>query len=659
MKKILLIISIFLLQNVLTSSVLFAQSYASMYSVSSSQAVSGWTTITGFTSNTPDDRSSDWSYSNGVLTASTASAGLYMISFSISFSGTVANNWQVGISVDDVNPTNANSISIIRNISNTGDQGNASATGYINISSAQTIRLKVLPPSNADITINYAQVTLTRLADISGFNDYAETELYDNTTSQNISTAWQDLTNITPGFTSEHKNNWIHNNGLLTANGVTEPGIYLVNANFSFSGSSGVVYDFGVSKNNDDPIKLIGGRKISNANKDIGNVSIYGLVQIDANDNIKIKVKGNTSEVITVAYSHLSSIKINGATSVPEAFPYASMYQYSETPVTQSLTQNIATQLSGYLDDVTDAGFWVCNNNQLNPIGVSAGFYRVNYFLAYSSSAGNNKMVFKVFNGNAELTDLTISRSTTNSGDRGAVAGNGIIEIANPTDLIRVMAVSDKNTNLSIYRSRLSLSRIEKTSNTPLPVELSSFSASIIGSSVKLNWETATEVNNYGFDVERKILKQVQNDEANWEKIGFVNGNGNSNSPKSYSFADDNVASGKFSYRLKQIDNDGQFEYSKTIEVDLGAPKNFELSQNYPNPFNPATTIRYSLLEAGNVKLTLFNILGQEIKTLVNEFKEAGVHTINFSAGELNSGIYIYKIEAGSFTQTRKMILIK
>jgi len=658
MKKILLIISIFLLQNVLTSSVLFAQSYASMYS-SSSQAVSGWTTITGFTSNTPDDRSSDWSYSNGVLTASTASAGLYMISFSISFSGTVANNWQVGISVDDVNPTNANSISIIRNISNTGDQGNASATGYINISSAQTIRLKVLPPSNADITINYAQVTLTRLADISGFNDYAETELYDNTTSQNISTAWQDLTNITPGFTSEHKNNWIHNNGLLTANGVTEPGIYLVNANFSFSGSSGVVYDFGVSKNNDDPIKLIGGRKISNANKDIGNVSIYGLVQIDANDNIKIKVKGNTSEVITVAYSHLSLIKINGATSVPEAFPYASMYQYSETPVTQSLTQNIATQLSGYLDDVTDAGFWVCNNNQLNPIGVSAGFYRVNYFLSYSSSAGNNKMVFKVFNGNAELTDLTISRSTTNSGDRGAVAGNGIIEIANPTDLIRVMAVSDKNTNLSIYRSRLSLSRIEKTSNTPLPVELSSFSASIIGSSVKLNWETATEVNNYGFDVERKILKQVQNDEANWEKIGFVNGNGNSNSQKNYSYEDKNVLSGKYSYRLKQIDNDGQFEYSKTIEVDLGAPKKFELSQNYPNPFNPSTTIRYSLPEAGNVMLTLFNILGQELKTLVNEFKESGVHTINFDASELNSGLYIYKIEANGFTQTRKMTLIK
>jgi hypothetical protein len=234
------------------------------------------------------------------------------------------------------------------------------------------------------------------------------------------------------------------------------------------------------------------------------------------------------------------------------------------------------------------------------------------------------------------------------------VGGNGIIEIANPTDLIRVMAVSDKSANISIYRSRLTLSRIHKTSNIPLPVELSSFSASIIGSSVKLNWETKTEVNNYGFE----ILRQAQ--EANeWTKLGFVNGNGNSNSPKSYSFQDKDAVSGKYSYRLKQIDNDGQFEYSKVIDVDLGVPKNFELSQNYPNPFNPTTTIHFSLPEASTVKLTVFNILGQEIKTLLNEFKESGIHTLNFNASELNSGIYIYKIEAGTNTQSRKMMFLK
>ncbi len=195
--------------------------------------------------------------------------------------------------------------------------------------------------------------------------------------------------------------------------------------------------------------------------------------------------------------------------------------------------------------------------------------------------------------------------------------------------------------------------------NPSLPVELTSFSAVTIGKDVKLSWNTATEINNYGFDVERGSHTSTSLSVTEWEKIGFVNGNGNSNSPKNYSFIDDNVTAGKYSYRLKQIDNDGQFEYSKTINVDFNGVKKFELSQNYPNPFNPTTTIRFNLPEAGNVKLTLFNILGQEIMTLINEYKESGVHTINFDASELNSGMYIYEIEAGSFTQTRKMTLVK
>ncbi|MBK7501151.1 MAG: T9SS type A sorting domain-containing protein [Ignavibacteriales bacterium] len=194
--------------------------------------------------------------------------------------------------------------------------------------------------------------------------------------------------------------------------------------------------------------------------------------------------------------------------------------------------------------------------------------------------------------------------------------------------------------------------------NGELPVELTSFSATTIGSKVKLIWNTATEVNNYGFEVERSVVK------GEWDKIGFVNGNGNSNSPKDYSFVDDfagkpTYRTGRYSYRLKQIDNDGQFEYSKTIEVDMNGVKKYELTQNYPNPFNPTTTISYILPQTGMVRLTLYNILGQEIRTLVNEVKEAGTHTFNFDASDLNSGMYIYKIESGSFTQTRKMTLVK
>jgi hypothetical protein len=148
-----------------------------------------------------------------------------------------------------------------------------------------------------------------------------------------------------------------------------------------------------------------------------------------------------------------------------------------------------------------------------------------------------------------------------------------------------------------------------------------------------------------------------------------VKGYGNSISPKDYSFIDNDVISGKYSYRLKQIDNNGNFEYSKIIEVDLGSPGKFELSQNYPNPFNPVTTIKYTLPESGNVKLNVYNLLGEQVAELVDEFKEAGVHTINFSAlggsasgGNaygLQSGVYIYKLESNGFVQSKKMTLLK
>ncbi len=204
-----------------------------------------------------------------------------------------------------------------------------------------------------------------------------------------------------------------------------------------------------------------------------------------------------------------------------------------------------------------------------------------------------------------------------------------------------------------------SFSRWTVASETlPLPVELTSFNASVNGNNITLQWNTATEIKNYGFDVERSVISNAVKN-LSWVKIGFVNGNGNSNSPKNYSFVDNKVSAGKYAYRLKQIDNNGQFEYSKNVEVSLMKPNEFKLEQNYPNPFNPSTAIRFNLPEASAVKITIFNILGQEIRTLVNEFKESGVNTINFDASDLKSGIYIYKIEAGNFVQTRKMTLLK
>ncbi len=195
------------------------------------------------------------------------------------------------------------------------------------------------------------------------------------------------------------------------------------------------------------------------------------------------------------------------------------------------------------------------------------------------------------------------------------------------------------------------------TGQGSLPVELASFEASVTASGVKLNWRTITEVNNAGFDIEVKTAS------GNWEFLDFVNGYGNSNTPKDYTYLDKNVSSGKYSYRLKQIDIEGLFEYSKTVEVLVTKSLDYAINQNYPNPFNPNTTINFTLPQAGFVKLTVYNLLGQEVKTLVNESREAGVHTVDFSATdgalELNSGIYFYKLESGNFVQTRKMTFVK
>jgi hypothetical protein len=200
---------------------------------------------------------------------------------------------------------------------------------------------------------------------------------------------------------------------------------------------------------------------------------------------------------------------------------------------------------------------------------------------------------------------------------------------------------------------------IDNLIDATLPVELNSFTATSNQNTVNLKWQTATEVNNFGFEIERKVHTSTSLSVTEWEKIGFVNGSGNSNSPKNYSFSDNNPSGGsKFLYRLKQIDNDGQFEYSDAVEVEI-VPKEFVLYQNYPNPFNPTTKINYSVPFDSKVIISIYSITGELVRELVNDNVETGSYSVDFNGSNLASGMYIYKMAAGNFVKTYKMMLMK
>ncbi len=223
------------------------------------------------------------------------------------------------------------------------------------------------------------------------------------------------------------------------------------------------------------------------------------------------------------------------------------------------------------------------------------------------------------------------------------------------------------------YNGILTILATDRTGNTtdciihfdfPLPVELASFLSTIHENDVTLNWTTVAENNNSGFDIERRDARREMQDV--WNKIGFVEGNGTSTTSQNYSYNDRGLNSGKYNYRLKQIDYNGNFKYyDLQNEVVIGIPEKFSLSQNYPNPFNPNTVISYEIpsnvkRQTSDVKLIIYNTLGNEVATLVNEKQNAGYYAINFSGSNFSSGVYFYKLAVdGNVIDTKRMMLLK
>jgi hypothetical protein len=186
-----------------------------------------------------------------------------------------------------------------------------------------------------------------------------------------------------------------------------------------------------------------------------------------------------------------------------------------------------------------------------------------------------------------------------------------------------------------------------------IPVELVSFNATLSQNKIFLSWMTATELNSSHFIVERKSKN------SEWINLGSVNAAGNSTNPVQYSFVDNNILSSIYYYRLKQIDFDGSFSYSNVVEINADLPTEFKLSQNYPNPFNPTTKISYSVPFDSKVTISVYSVTGELIAELLSDFVSAGVYSVDFDGSNLASGMYIYRMTAGNFIQTNKMMLLK
>lgn len=247
---------------------------------------------------------------------------------------------------------------------------------------------------------------------------------------------------------------------------------------------------------------------------------------------------------------------------------------------------------------------------------------------------------------NSQLTEIAQVPATESTYiDRDIVIGKNYF--------YRITAV-DSADNVSEFSDEIIVS-----TNLPTPVELAHFSSQIVKNTVILKWITATELNNYGFEIERS-----RSNDKTFKKIGFVAGKGTVNEPQAYEFIDAAESAGKYTYRLKQIDLDGSFEYSEEITVEVTVPDKFELSQNYPNPFNPETEFNYFVAENAKISLVIYDLLGRTVKALLNENKEPGYYSIAWdgrddSGNKVVSGVYFARMIAGSFRQVRKLVLQK
>ena len=412
------------------------------------------------------------------------------------------------------------------------------------------------------------------------------------------------------------------------------------------------------------------GEGSSSAYADPGFTSVSDLA-IDASSPLAWNVNGMGTPISTVA------VDFNGASrSTTVATGSTDIGAYNVTPATAPPTATASAApavntTTTYTLNGRTIGSLAWGPGGTPPTSMDVTFYAgTNPPGAGAFPVGNGYWVFTATGGSGYSYDVIINYDDA---QLGTVSPEADLRLAKSDDggalytpyLVAGTGAGEYELNTTANTIKVygltSFSTFAVTDNdNPLPVELSSFTSSIDKRKVTLNWSTAAEQNNSGFDIERKSIGAGNS----WSKVGNVAGAGNSNATVSYNFVDNNVNTGKYNYRLKQIDFNGNFKYyDLSAEVIVGVPSKFEISQNYPNPFNPSTKINFDLPFDSKVQIKIFDMTGKEMAQIVNESRAAGYYTVQFNASSLSSGIYFYQINATggsqSFVKTMKMVLVK
>ena len=399
--------------------------------------------------------------------------------------------------------------------------------------------------------------------------------------------------------------------------------------------------------------------------------SIPGTLNYDSDYNWRIVGKNDTCSVSGALWAFTTELDPNLVRDTVKFYPQNSSYWTgtcnSSTKTQVSLVNAISTEVGwmafdiGAIPDNADIlkatfnGYLYANNwpywsitpmGNVNPVTDAAS--------SIYNQVSNNYDQGLAYSFNQEAGTLTNGWTV-----RELTDNNPLIDIQG--DLVQnwfAIGIVDWDFSTSYYVEfqgwqEANIPYLEIVYEYIVPVELTSFTALANKDNVELNWITATETNNQGFEVERK------SDSGIFESIGFVEGNGTTAETQAYSYTDTKLAEDSYTYRLKQIDFDGTFDYSDEVNVTVALPLQYTLDQNYPNPFNPSTKIDYSIAEDGFVKLAVYNMLGEEVATLVNAQQKAGRYNINFDASQFSSGVYVYRIETTNYTASKKLMLMK